>query len=341
MIDGFEASSWIGKDFLAEYEHSAEDLRVLIELAAQLKSQRRNGTESQALSGRQIALVLAKTSTRTRLAFEVAIREQGGAFTVLDPSTSQIGHKESVADTARLLDRLFDAIAFRGASHDDVVMLAHHAQAPVYNALTDDWHPTQMLADFLTMSEHAPRGATVPCYAFVGDGRSNMGNSLLVTGALLGADVRIVAPAALQPTADVQDLAHRLATTSGARVHVTDDVAVGVHGVDFLHTDVWVSMGEAPELWPARVDLLRPYRVDRTMLEATGNPAVKFMHCLPAYHDQQTSIGRMIADRFGLDDGVEVTDEVFESPASIVFDQAENRMHTIKALLVATLSSDT
>ena len=339
MIVGIDTSPWRGRDFLAEHEHSADEIRLLIRLAAELKEQRRTGTERPHLVGRQIALVLAKTSTRTRLAFEVAIREQGGAFTILDPSTSQIGHKESVADTARLLDRLFDAIAFRGASHDDVVMLAEHARVPVYNALTDEWHPTQMLADFLTMSEHASPGAERLRFAFVGDGRSNMGNSLLVTGALLGADVRIVAPAELQPAAEVQQLAQRLATASGASVQVTDDVSMGVHDVDFLHTDVWVSMGEAPELWPARVDLLRPFRVDQAMLQATGNPAVKFMHCLPAYHDQHTSIGRTIADRFGLIDGVEVTDDVFESPQSIVFDQAENRMHTIKALLVATLGS--
>jgi len=338
-MTSLDRSAWLGRDLLAEHEHSAGEFTALITLAAELKEQRRSGTEVQLLRGRQVALVLAKTSTRTRLAFEVAIREQGGALTVLDPSTSQIGHKESVRDTARLLDRLFDAIAFRGAAHDDVLALAQHARVPVYNALTDDWHPTQMLADFLTMAEHAPAHAQRPSYAYVGDGRSNMANSLLVTGALLGADVRIVAPEPLQPAAHVRHIAADLASESGAELLVTDDVATGVRGVDFVHTDVWVSMGEAPDLWPERVAMLRPYRVDRSLIEATGNPSVKFMHCLPAYHDQETSIGRSIAEGFGLRDGVEVSNDVFESAYSIVFDQAENRMHTIKALLVATLAS--
>jgi ornithine carbamoyltransferase len=266
------------------------------------------------------------------------MRDQGGHVTVLDPASSQVGHKESIADTARVLSRIFDGIEYRGAHHATVETLAAYSDAPVYNGLTDDWHPTQMLADFLTMREHAADPAAPLRYAYVGDARYNMGNSLLVTGAMLGSDVRIVAPRELWPSQDVQHIAREHAAVSGATLTLTEDVSAGLDGVEFVHTDVWVSMGEPDAVWAERVALLTPYRIDAALMARTGDPSSKFMHCLPAYHDQQTTIGRKIADEYGLVDGVEVTDEVFESPACIAFDQAENRMHTIKAVLVATLS---
>lgn len=329
---------WRGRDFLTEQDCSADDLRDLIDHAAWLKSQRRGAGAAQLrnrLAGRQLAVVLAKTSTRTRLAFEVAMRELGGGVSVLDATTSQLGHKESIADTARVLAGMVDAIAYRGADQAEVEELARYADIPVYNALTDQWHPTQMLADFLTMAEFDP---DPPRYAFLGDARSNMGNSLLMMGAIMGADVRLVAPRELWPTADVQQAAEIRARDSGARLLLTDDVAIGVADVDFVHTDVWVSMGEAREVWAERVNLLRPYRVDTHVMALTGKPTTRFMHCLPAYHDQQTTVGRRIATEFGLSDGVEVSDAVFESSQSVVFRQAENRLHTIKALLDRTLS---
>ena len=326
-----------GRDFLQESDFTPPELDELLRLAAQLKSERRDGTERQRLIGRQIALIFEKTSTRTRISFEVAIREQGGHSTVLDPASSQIGHKESPADTARVLSRVFDAIEFRGASQSTVEELARFADVPVYNGLTDEWHPTQMLADFLTMREHTADPSSPPRYAYVGDARYNMGNSLLVMGALMGSDVRIVAPKSLWPSQDVRELALGLAEQTSAQITVTEDIDDGLAGVEFVHTDVWVSMGEAKDVWADRVALLRPYRVDAALM-AKAAPGAHFMHCLPAYHDQRTAIGRAIADEFGLLDGVEVSDEVFESPASIVFDQAENRMHTIKAILVATLT---
>jgi ornithine carbamoyltransferase len=265
------------------------------------------------------------------------MRDQGGHVSVLDPSTSQIGHKESVADTARVLAELFDGIEYRGADHANVEELARYSSVPVYNGLTDDWHPTQMLADFLTMREHAA-GPEIS-YAYVGDARYNMGNSLLVMGAIMGADVRIVAPRNLWPSDDVRSLAAVRAAASGARITITDDVEQGIAGAQFVHTDVWVSMGEPTEVWAERIAALTPYRVDRTLMQLTGRDDAKFMHCLPAYHDQNTAIGRRIAEEFGLVDGVEVTGEVFESAASIVFEQAQNRMHSIKAVLVATLTA--
>ena len=264
------------------------------------------------------------------------MREQGGDVTVLDPASSQIGHKESIADTARVLSRIFDGIEYRGQGQEIIEELAAFADVPVYNGLTDEWHPTQMLADFLTMREHSSSDRLK--YAYVGDARSNMGNSLLVMGAIMGADVRIVAPKSLWPEPSVQELAQVRASQSGANIVITEDPADGLNGVDFVHTDIWVSMGESAETWDLRVAALKPYRVDSALMGRTGNPNVKFMHCLPAYHDQNTVIGREVADRFGLTDGVEVSDEVFNSAASIVFDQAENRMHSIKAVLVATLS---
>ena len=327
-----------GRDFLKEADFSPAELDGLLRLAAQLKADRRAGNEEQRLTGKQIALIFEKTSTRTRISFEVAIRDQGGSCTVLDPSSSQVGHKESIADTARVLSRIFDGIEYRGSAHANVEQLAHFSDVPVFNGLTDEWHPTQMLADFLTMREHAADPSAPLRYAYVGDARSNMGNSMLVMGAMMGADVRIVAPQELWPSGDVQELARDYAAQTGARITLTDDPVVGIPGAEFVHTDVWVSMGEPSEVWAERVSLLTPYRIDAALMALTGDPNAKFMHCLPAYHDQNTAVGRKVAAEFGLVDGVEVTDEVFESPASIVFDQAENRMHTIKAVLVATMS---
>jgi ornithine carbamoyltransferase len=323
------------RDFLKELDFTAAELSFLIRLAGVLKTAKRQRAERRLLSGRTIALIFEKTSTRTRCAFEVAAYDQGAHVTYLDPASSQLGHKESVADTARVLARFYDAIAYRGSKQSVVEALAEHASVPVYNALTDEWHPTQMLADFMTMLEHKPTGKLA--YAFMGDGRFNMGRSLLIMGAIMGADVRIVAPRALWPEPALQQRAHEIATHSGARVTITEDVAAGLQGVDFVHTDVWVSMGEDPRVWDERIALLLPYQVNAKTLALTGNPNVKFMHCLPAFHDEQTAIGQQIFARTGLK-GLEVTDDVFESPANLAFDQAENRLHTIKALLLATLA---
>lgn len=310
----------------------------MLDLAAQLKAERRAGVETPRLRGKEVALIFEKTSTRTRVAFELAMRHQGGNVTVLDPSSSQVGHKESIADTARVLSRFYDGIEYRGASHDTVRELARYADVPVFNGLTDLWHPTQMLADFLTMREHTSTPSEALRYAYVGDARYNMGNSLLVMGAIMGADVRIVAPQALWPADDIQTMARELAAASGAHITITEDVQLGLANAEFVHTDIWVSMGEPEEEWARRVELLRPYRVDADLMAMTGRPDAKFMHCLPAYHDQNTAVGRRVAEEFGLLDGVEVSDAVFESPASIVFDQAENRLHTIKAVLVSALA---
>lgn len=327
------------RHFLKEIDFTAEELRHLLALAATLKAAKRNGNENPRLHGRNIALVFEKTSTRTRAAFEVAAHDQGAHVTYLDPSGSQLGHKESIADTARVLGRMFDAIQFRGEHQADVETLAAHAGVPVYNGLTGEWHPTQMLADVLTMQEHSGKHDSDLTYAFLGDCRFNMARSLLVTGALLGADVRLVGPSELHPPLDVVEIAEELARTSGATVTITDDLDAGVRDVDFVHTDVWVSMGEPKDVWEVRLALLRPYRVTSEVLDRTGNPDVGFLHCLPAYHDTHTEVGRQMMHHLGLRDGIEVTDEVFESPASVVFDQAENRMHTIKALMVATIGS--
>lgn len=326
-----------GRDFLKEADFTAAELGYLLALAADLKAQRRTRTEQPRLTGKQLALIFAKPSTRTRIAFEVAMHDQGGHVTVLDPASSQIGHKESIADTARVLCRVFDGIEYRGHGQVVVEELAGASDVPVYNGLTDEWHPTQVLADFLTMTEHSNRDRL--SYAYVGDARSNMGNSLLVMGSIMGADVRIVAPKSRWPEPHVQELARARAEQSGATIQITDTCAEGLLGVDFVHTDVWVSMGESTDTWDSRISDLRPFRIDAPLMALTGNADVKFMHCLPAYHDQNTSIGREVAERFGLPDGVEVSDDVFNSPASIVFDQAENRMHSIKAVLVATLSN--
>jgi ornithine carbamoyltransferase len=326
-----------GRHFLKELDFTAEEFHGLIGLAAELKAAKRTGSETRHLGGRNIALIFEKTSTRTRCAFEVAAAEQGASTTCLDPSGSQIGHKESVKDTARVLGRMFDAIQYRGDSQTSVEELAAHAGVPVYNGLTDDWHPTQMLADVLTMTEHSSKPVTGLSFAYLGDARFNMGNSYLVTGALLGMDVRIVAPEAYWPNPAVVAEARRLAVSSGAVVTLTEDVAEGVRGADFVATDVWVSMGEPKDVWDERITALRPYAVTMDVLRATGNPAVKFLHCLPAFHDLGTRVGREIHERYGLE-ALEVTDEVFESAHSVVFDEAENRLHTIKALLVATLA---
>ena len=325
-----------GRDFLKESDFTADELDHLLRLAAELKIAKRSGAEIPRLVGRQLALIFEKTSTRTRISFEIAMKDQGGHVSILDQATSQIGHKESVADTARVLAGLFDGIEYRGADHANVEELARASSVPVYNGLTDDWHPTQMLADFMTMREHAS-GSDIS-YAYVGDARYNMGNSLLVMGAIMGSDVRIVAPRSLWPSEGVQSLARERAAASGASITITDDVEAGVSGAQFVHTDIWVSMGEPASVWAERVALLTPYRVDRALMALTGRDDARFMHCLPAYHDQNTTVGRRVAEEFGLLDGVEVSGEVFESPSSIVFEQAQNRMHSIKAVLVATLA---
>jgi ornithine carbamoyltransferase len=326
-----------GRHFLKELDFTAQEFRGLIELAAELKAAKKAGTETQYLRGKNLALIFEKTSTRTRCAFEVAAADQGVSTTYLDPSGSQIGHKESVKDTARVLGRMYDAIEYRGDSQASVEELAAHAGVPVYNGLTDAWHPTQMLADVLTMTEHTDRPLDEIVFAYLGDARFNMGNSYLITGALLGMDVRIVAPQAYWPAKEVIAEALRISETSGARIAFTETVAEGVADVDFVATDVWVSMGEPKEVWDERIAALGPYAVTMDVLRATGNADVKFLHCLPAFHDLGTKVGREIHERHGLD-SLEVTDEVFESAHSVVFDEAENRLHTIKAVLVATLA---
>jgi ornithine carbamoyltransferase len=329
-----------GRDFLKELDFSREELAHLLELSAELKAAKRDGTERHRMVGRNIALIFEKTSTRTRCAFEVAAYDQGAHVTYLDPASSQLGHKESAADTGRVLGRMFDAIEFRGKAQETVEELADASQVPVYNGLTDAWHPTQMLADFLTMSEHAGgRPLSEVAYCFLGDGRFNMGCSLLVTGAIMGSDVRICAPRHLWPAQDVLDAARERAAGSGARLTVTEDLDEGLVGAEFVHTDVWVSMGEPAQVWDARVRDLVPYQVNRAAMERTGRADAKFMHCLPAFHDARTVVGREIVERTGMAEGLEVTDEVFASAANIAFDQAENRLHTIKALMVATIGS--
>ncbi|OEJ41505.1 ornithine carbamoyltransferase [Streptomyces agglomeratus] len=331
------ATDLAGRHLLKELDFTAEEFRALIDLAAELKAAKKAGTEVQRLRGRNIALIFEKTSTRTRCSFEVAAADQGASTTYLDPSGSQMGHKESVKDTARVLGRMFDGIEYRGDSQAAVEELAAYAGVPVFNGLTDDWHPTQMLADVLTMTEHCAKPIERIAFAYLGDARFNMGNSYLVTGALLGMDVRIVAPRAYWPAEEVVAQARKAAELSGARITLTEDVAEGVLGADFVATDVWVSMGEPKEVWAERITALGPYAVTMDVLRATGNPDVKFLHCLPAFHDLGTKVGREIHEQYGLTE-LEVTDEVFESAHSIVFDEAENRMHTIKAVLVATVA---
>ena len=325
------------RSFLKEIDFEPAELRFLLKLSEALKLAKYAGTETHRLTGREIALIFEKTSTRTRSAFEVAAFDQGAHVTYLDPTGSQLGHKESIADTASVLGRMYDAIEFRGSAQADVEELAAYAGVPVYNGLTAEWHPTQMLADFLTMQESCGKPYDRIAYAFTGDCRFNMGRSLLIMGALMGSDVRLAGPGELHPPKDVVDLARDIAGRTGARITITEDPALAVADADFVHTDVWVSMGEAKDVWADRVRLLTPYQVNADLLRKARNPAVKFMHCLPAFHDTNTVVGREIMEHTGMTSGLEVTGEVFRSPASIVFDQAENRLHTIKAILVATL----
>jgi ornithine carbamoyltransferase len=325
------------RSFVKEIDFEPRELRFLLEMSQALKTAKYAGNEVRRLDGKEIALIFEKTSTRTRSAFEVAAFDQGAHVTYLDPSGSQMGHKESIADTARVLGRMYDGIEYRGNKQVDVEALAEYAGVPVYNGLTDEWHPTQMLADFLTMHESSHKPYDEITYAFVGDCRFNMGRSLLVMGALMGSDVRLAGPEQLHPPKDVVDIANEIAGRTGARIAIMSDAAEAVRGVDFVHTDVWVSMGEAKDVWSERVSLLTPYQVNAGLLEQSGNRKVKFMHCLPAFHDPNTTVGREIMEHTGMTSGLEVTGDVFESPRSIVFDQAENRLHTIKAVLVATL----
>jgi ornithine carbamoyltransferase len=327
------------RSFLKEIDFEPGELRFLLRLSEALKMAKYAGTETKRLEGREIALIFEKTSTRTRSAFEVGAFDQGAHVTYLDPSGSQLGHKESIADTARVLGRMYDAIEYRGNKQADVETLAEFAGVPVYNGLTDEWHPTQMLADFLTMHEASGKPYDGIAYAFVGDCRFNMGRSLLAMGALMGSDVRLAGPEELHPPKDVVDLANEIAGKTGARITITEDPGEAVQGVDFVHTDVWVSMGEAKDVWTERVKILTPYQVNTELLEKSGNPSVKFMHCLPAFHDPNTTVGKEMMEHTGMTSGLEVTGEVFESPRSIVFDQAENRLHTIKAIMVATLGA--
>jgi len=326
-----------GRSLCAVTDLSKEEFLRLVDLAGELRTAKRAGTEGHALEGRNIALLFEKASTRTRAAFEVGAHDQGAHVTYLGPGDTHFGDTETVADTARVLGRMFDGIEFRGFAQSTVEGLAAHAGVPVWNGLTDQWHPTQMLADVRTMLDHSDRPVEELACCYIGDGRNNTANSLLVTGALLGMDIRIAAPDELRPSAEVSRIAAELAETSGARVTVAADPATTVAGADFVYTDVWVSMGEPDSAWDERIGLLRPYQVDKALLDATGNPDVRFLHCLPACHTSDTVTGHRILERYGLS-AMEVSDEVFESPASIVFDQAENRMHTIKALMVATMA---
>jgi len=326
-----------GRDFLKETDFSSDEFLGLIDLAAKLKTAGRD--REQHLTRLNLALIFEKTSTRTRAAFEVAAFHQGANVTFIDPSASQIGHKESIADTARVLSRFYDGIEYRGHGQAVVEKLAEYSDVPVFNGLTDEWHPTQMLADFLTMFEHGK--SRKPTFAYLGDARNNVANSLLVTGALLGCDVRIAAPKSLQPTAEVVAIANNLAAQSGAKITITDDVAAAVKDAEFIHTDVWVSMGEPIEKWNERINLLKPFQVNEQVFALANNPDAKFMHCLPAYHDTETKVGKEVAANYGMSDGIEVTNSVFESDRNIAFDQAENRLHTIEAILVATLGNKT
>ncbi len=326
-----------GRSYLKIADFSQREMLYLLDLARDLKRAKYARAEQPSLTGKNICLIFEKTSTRTRCAFEVAAYDQGANITYLDPSGSQIGHKESMKDTARVLGRMFDGIEFRGAGQDMVETLSEYAGVPVYNGLTDDWHPTQMLADMQTMIEHADKPRKDIVYAYSGDCRSNMGNSLLMLGAIMGCDVRMISPKETQPHDDVRELAMERAEKTGARVTITDDTSA-VEGADFIHTDVWVSMGEPKEVWAERIKLLSPYQVNIDLMKKTGNPAVKFMHCLPAFHNLETKVGQDIHEQFGITE-MEVTEEVFESDMNIAFEQAENRMHTIKAILVATLGA--
>ncbi len=325
------------RNFLKLLDYTPAEIQFLLDLAMELKAAKKAGRERQTLKGKNIALIFEKTSTRTRCAFEVGAFDQGAQVTYLGPVGSQIGHKESMKDTARVLGRMYDGIEYRGFGQSIVEELGAFAGVPVWNGLTDEFHPTQILADLMTMLEHAP-GRTLPelSFAYLGDARNNMGNSLMVGAAKMGMDIRLVAPKSFWPEAGLVEQCRAIARETGARITLTDDVEEGVQGVDFLYTDVWVSMGEPKEAWGERVSLMKPYQINAAVLNATGNPQVKFMHCLPAFHNEHTTVGREIEIAWGMK-GLEVTEEVFESAHSVVFDEAENRMHTIKAVMVATL----
>jgi ornithine carbamoyltransferase len=327
-----------GRSFLKLADFTPDEIRYLLDLSAELKAAKKEGREEQRLVGKEIALIFEKDSTRTRCAFEVAAKDQGGHVTFIGPSGSHLGHKETGKDTARVLGRMYDAIEFRGFAQSVAEELAAYSGVPVYNGLTDEWHPTQMLADFLTMREHSDKPLEEITFCYLGDARFNMADSYLVGGAKLGMDVRIASPKSLWPREEIQSLAREIAGETGATITITEDVAEAVKGADFLLTDVWVSMGEPDDVWKERTALLLPYQVNKQAMELTGNPDVKFMHCLPAFHNTDTEVGKEVFEKYGLD-ALEVTEEVFESPASIVFDEAENRMHTIKAVMVATLGN--
>ncbi len=329
-------SSLHGRSLLQDADLSAEEFGHLLDLAAALRSEKRSGREHARLTGKNIALVFEKASTRTRSAFDVAAHDQGAHTTLFSPQDTHIGEKESVADYARVMGRMFDGIEFRGSAQSDVEALSSYSGVPVWNGLTDEWHPSQALADLLTVRDYSDRPLSEVTLAYCGDARNNVANSLLVSGALMGMDIRLGAPSSLQPTDEVRALADSLSSVSGARITITDDAAAAVRGADFVYTDVWVSMGEGAEKWAERIELLLPYQVNDALMAATGKDA-KFLHCLPAFHDLATGVGRKIYEQFGLS-ALEVTHDVFESSASVVFDQAENRLHTTKALLVATLA---
>ena len=326
------------RHLLSLVNHSEREIKYLLDLSRDLKRAKYAGTEQQKLKGKNIALIFEKTSTRTRCAFEVAAYDQGAQVTYIDPNSSQIGHKESMKDTARVLGRMYDAIEYRGFKQEIVDELAEYAGVPVFNGLTDEFHPTQMLADVLTMIENCDKPLSEIKYVYIGDARNNMGNSLLLIGAKLGMDVRICGPKALLPDPELVEMCEGFAKQSGARITVTYDIDKAVKGVDFVHTDVWVSMGEPLETWGERIKLLLPYQVTPELMKRTGNPRVKFMHCLPAFHNSETKVGRQIAEKYPeLANGIEVTEDVFESPMNVAFEQAENRMHTIKAVLYSSL----
>lgn len=327
------------RHFLRLMDFTPSEIQSLLQLAADLKQAKKQDQETRHLQGKNIALIFEKDSTRTRCSFEVAAFDQGAQVTYLGPSGSQIGHKESMKDTARVLGRMYDGIQYRGFGQCLVETLAEHAGVPVWNGLTNEFHPTQLLADLLTVREHLPGKALSEVkFAYIGDAHNNMGNTLLEAAALVGMDLRLVAPKACWPHAELVAECQALAQQTGGKITLTEDIAEGVQGADFLYTDVWVSMGEAKEVWQERIALLRPYQVNMAMVKLTGNPQVKFLHCLPAFHDDQTTLGKQMAEQYGMHGGIEVTNEVFESAHSIVFDQAENRLHTIKAVMVATLS---
>jgi ornithine carbamoyltransferase len=327
-----------GKHLLKLADYTREEITYLLDLAAELKAAKREGREEQRLVGKEIALIFEKDSTRTRCAFEVAAYDQGAHVTFIGPSGSHMGHKETVKDTARVLGRMYDAIEYRGFAQETAEELAEWSGVPIYNGLTDEWHPTQILADFLTIREHVPKPLDEVAFCYLGDARFNMADSYLVGGAKLGMDVRIAAPRSLWPNDEIVELARSVAAETGATLTITEDVEPAVRGADVLFTDVWVSMGESKDVWAERIELLRPYQVNADMMKLAANPDVKFMHCLPAFHNTDTSVGKEIYDQFGME-ALEVTEEVFESPASLVWDEAENRMHTIKAVMVATLGS--